>query len=127
MKLVHTSSLARTLDAVNQALFVGKHVPKTESRRAAEWIASRQGLPKSYAGMFAPTPRDFREGISLFTGERISSGAATSHILGEEACRALLLLNEGSSDVREVMVRASRSMDRLLARSEAKSARPGFF
>ena len=127
MNLLRTRSLAHTTDAVNEALFFGKRIPKAESRRVAEWIASRQGLPKSYAGMFAPTPGDFAKGIRLFTGERISSGAATGHILGEEACRALLLLKSDSSDARKALALASRSMDSLLARSEAGIPRPGFF
>ena len=127
MDLLRTRSLAGTLDAVNEALFLDKHIPKTEARRVAAWIASRQGLPESYAGMFAPTSRDFAEGIRLFTGERISSRAATAHILGEEACRALLRLNVGSSDVRDALARANRSMDRRLAESEGERRRSGFF
>ncbi|MFC1800260.1 hypothetical protein ACFL2Z_05080 [Candidatus Eisenbacteria bacterium] len=127
MDLLRTRSLARTLDAVNEALFFGKHIPRSESRRVAVWIASRQGLPKSYAGMFAPTPGDFANGIRLFTGERISSGAATGHILGEEACRALLLLKNGSRDAREALALASRSMDSRLAQCEVHDRRPGFF
>jgi hypothetical protein len=77
--------------------------------------------------MFAPTPGDFDGGIRLFTGERISTGAATGHILGEEACRVLLLLDDVSSGAIEAVASASRSMDKLLARSEAESPRPGFF
>jgi len=127
VKIVYKSSLARTLDAVNEALFFGENIPKAESRRVVAWIASRQGLPESYAGMFAPTPGDFEEGIRLFTGERISTRAATGHILGEEACRALLLLDDGSRDAREALARASRSMDSLLARCEAEGVHSGFF
>jgi hypothetical protein len=77
--------------------------------------------------MFAPTPGDFANGIRLFTGERISTGAATGHILGEEACRVLLLLDDGPGEAREAVARASRSMDRLLKRCEAEGLRPGFF
>jgi hypothetical protein len=77
--------------------------------------------------MFAPTEGDFAEGIRLFTGERISSGAATGHILGEEACRVLYLLNGSPARVRQALARASSSMDRLLTRSEAGNPRRGFF
>lgn len=127
MDLLRTRSLASTLDAVNEELFFGRRIPKGEARRVAAWIAGRQGLPESYAGMFAPTPKDLVDGIRLFTGERISSGAATGHILGEEACRVLLLLNASSSDVQEALARASRSMDARLAESEAERRRSGFF
>lgn len=126
MDLLHTNSLASTIDAVNEALFFGKHIPRVEARRIARWIAGRQGLPGSYANMFAPTPRDYAEGIQLFTGERISSGAATGHILGEEACRTLLLLRDSSGAVREALDRATRSMGQRLNESEARR-RPGFF
>jgi hypothetical protein len=127
MDLLRTRSLAGTLDAVNEAMFFDKRIPKAEGRRVAAWIAGRQGLPGAYAGMFAPTPKDFAGGIRLFTGERISSGAATGHILGEEACRALLLLNAGPSDVQDALARASRSMDSRLSESEAEGGRSGFF
>ena len=127
MKLVHPQSLSGTLDAVGEALFFGKRVPKTEARRVAEWLAARRGLPGAYAGMFAPTPKDFARGIKLFTGERISSGAATGHILGEEACRVLLLLDADVPAAREALARATRSMDKRLRQSEAGRGRRGFF
>ncbi|KPJ60251.1 MAG: hypothetical protein AMJ46_08070, partial [Latescibacteria bacterium DG_63] len=87
MKLLHPSSLAATIDAVNEALFVGKQIPPAERARTAAWIAGRQGKQGSYANMFAPTPRDFAGGIRVFTGEAVRSNAATAHILGEEASR----------------------------------------
>jgi hypothetical protein len=107
MSLIDGGSLAATLDAVNEALFFGHHLPKTEYAETARWIAARQGLPGSYAGMFAPTQQDFANGIRLFTGERIATRAGTSHILGEEACRALLLLEVHSTDVTAALQRAS--------------------
>ncbi len=93
--LIHKTSLAATLDAYNEAVFFGNRVSPTERRELAVWLAGRQGLKGSYAGgtMFAPTSRDFKEGYRTFTGERITSGAGTSHQLGEETCRALTLLN----------------------------------
>jgi hypothetical protein len=127
MELLHTRSLGRTLDAMNEVLFFGRRIPKAEARRAAEWIAGRRGLPGSYAGMFAPTPADYEDGVRLFTGERIASGAATGHILGEEACRMLLLLDAASSGVADELAQATRSMDARLSESEAERPKPGFF
>ncbi|MBM4038298.1 MAG: hypothetical protein FJ290_07280 [Planctomycetes bacterium] len=92
MSLVRPDSLAATLDAVNEAIFFGRPLSKADRREAAAWIAARQGLPGSYHGMFAPTESDRRGGMRLFTGERVATRAATAHILGEEACRALILL-----------------------------------
>jgi hypothetical protein len=127
MKLLHARSLSATLDAVNEALFFEKSITGAEARNVAKWLAGRQGLPGSYAGMFAPTPRDFSDGIRLFTGERISSRAATAHILGEEACRALIELNAGVGRADEALEEATSSMDRRLSESEAAQGRRGFF
>jgi hypothetical protein len=127
MELLCTKSLGKTLDAVNDALIFGRSIPNAEAQRVAKWIACRRGLPGSYAGMFAPTEKDYADGITLFTGERISSVAATGHILGEEACRALLLLDVGLGDVEDALSEATRSMERRLGESEAGGRQPGFF
>ncbi|MFH1501674.1 MAG: hypothetical protein ABIG03_01375 [Candidatus Eisenbacteria bacterium] len=127
MELLRTQSLASTLDEVSDALFFGRSIPRAEARRVARWIAGRRGMPGSYAGMFAPTERDYAGGITLFTGERVRSGAATGHILGEEACRVLLLLDAGLSDVEDALSEATRSMKKRLTESEAGQRRPGFF
>ena len=127
MGLLDTGSLANTIDAVNDALFFGRRIPKNETRRVALWLAGRQGLSESYAGMFAPTSRDYADGIRLFTGERITSGAATAHILGEEACRALLLLDADIEQARLALGRATRSMDDRLRQSESERGNRGFF
>jgi hypothetical protein len=110
MKIVDPSSLSATLDAVNDAFFHGRALSKSERERAAQWIARRQGRPGSYADMFAPTDRDFAEGTTLFTGETIRTRAGMAHILGEEACRALILLNVSTSTVRQALDRASLGM-----------------
>ena len=127
MKLLDARSLAGTIDATSDALFFGRRIPRDEARRVAMWLAGRQGLPGSYAGMFAPMPRDCAQGIRLFTGERISSGAATGHILGEEACRALLLLDVDLQKARSALDRATRSMDERLTDSEKEGGIRGFY
>jgi hypothetical protein len=86
-------TLSATVDTVNEVFFFGRPLSASDRVAAAEWIAGRQGLPGSYGGMFAPTERDFRDGVTTFTGEHQSSRAGTAHLLGEEACRALILLN----------------------------------
>ena len=77
---------------------------------AARWIASRQGKAGAYAGMFAPTKKDFEQGIRVFTGERIATRAGTAHILGEEGCRVLILLKAGGKEAREALARATEGM-----------------
>ena len=125
--MLDPNSLAATLDAVNEALFFERRIPRQEARRVAVWLAARQGEQGAYAEMFAPTPRDYARGIRLFTGERIRSGAATGHILGEEACRTLRLLAPDRASVRDALQRASEAMDRRLRQSEAEGGHLGFY
>jgi len=110
MQLVDQGSLALTLDAVNEAIFAGRRIPRPARDRVASWIARRQGMPGSYADMFAPTQQDFA-GARLFTGETIASRAATGHILGEEGIRALELLGVRTSEVRAALARAKVGME----------------
>jgi hypothetical protein len=114
VKLINHNSLASTLDAVNEAFFCDRPLSKSERTQAAQWIASRQGLPGSYADMFAPTGKDFQRGLTLFTGEKMTTRAGLSHILGQEACRVLLLLGVTSADVKSALQRATAGfMERL--------------
>ncbi len=114
MKLINQNSLASTLDSVNEAFFYNRPLSKSERVQAAKWIASRQGLPGSYANMFAPTKRDFRNGLTLFTGEKITTRAGLSHILGQESCRILLLLDVTSVDVKSALEKATTGfMERM--------------
>jgi len=118
MNLVDRTSLAATLDRVNEAFFGGCSLSKVQRQQAARWIASRQGLPGSYAEMFAPTERDFRDGVVLFTGERLVTRAGLSHVLGEEACRALILLKVPDRLVEQSLVRASAGMLQRIKQGE---------
>lgn len=93
MSYVDQYSLADTVDSVSQAIFMERKIPENEQVVIGKWLASRQGMPGSYAGMFAPTKADFQNGIRLFTGEKVTSRAAIAHILGEESCRILSILN----------------------------------
>jgi len=107
MGLVNRQSLNATLDAVDDALFHGRRLSKAERTDAARWIAGRQGLPGSYSGMFAPTTQDFETGVRFFTGERLPTRAGTAHVLGEEACRALILLDVKEAVVQDALKRAT--------------------
>ena len=128
MDILNQDSLAETLDAVNEALLQGRPPAKSQRAKTAKWLASRQGLPGSYAGMFAPTDADRANGIRLFTGERITTRAATGHILGEETCRALILLDVDSPGVRSALELATEGMTERLNEAKAWDAwrqRPG--
>jgi hypothetical protein len=97
MNAQRSLSLAATVDEVNESFFFGRSLPLATRRKVATWIGGRQGLAGSYAGMPAPTQQDFAEGIRVFTGESVPSRVGTAHVLGEEACRALILLDAADS------------------------------
>jgi hypothetical protein len=121
MNMLYPDSLALTLDALNEAYFFQRPVSESHKEQAAEWVAGRQGKPGSYANMFAPTDDDYSGGIRLFTGERVHSKAATGHILGEEGCRALILLEVHSTGVDDALRRASLGMTSRLGTSDRLS------
>jgi len=110
MDLVNPDSLTATVDAVNEAFFM--HTPLTASARrsAAATIAARQGGPGAYGRMFAPIGVELAHGFRLFTGEKVPGGRGGLHILGEEACRALVLLGPSSKPVRDSLDRASAAI-----------------
>jgi hypothetical protein len=116
MGLVNPESLNATLDALDEAFFTGWRQSKADRVEAATWIADRQGLPGSYAGMFAPTAEDFRTGVRFFTGERMPTRAGTAHVLGEEACRALILLDVKEAAVRDALRRATDGIMKRVAK-----------
>jgi hypothetical protein len=110
MRLLNTKSLAKTVDSIHEALFWGNRIPREEKSAVADWVAERQGLKLSYAKMFAPTEYDMKHGMRVFTGERITSGAALRHVLGEETCRMMLQLKSRKVDVRGALDRAEKGM-----------------
>jgi hypothetical protein len=127
MKLIQVNSLASTLDALNEVFFFNKSLSKSDRVEAVQWVASRQGLKGAYRGMFAPTPLDYKRGIRLFTGERVMSGAAIGHILGEEASRALIMLDGSTNTASDALKRSNRGMLRALMSCETPARVRGFY
>jgi len=105
LSILNSRSLAETVDRVNEAFFFERKVSALERKRVARWIAGRRGGPGAYWGLFAPTKKDIETGVKVFTGERYEYAAAR-HILGEEACRALLLLDVEEQGVRQSLDKA---------------------
>ena len=127
MGILNTRSLAKTVDNVNEMLFYGKKIGTKEGKKVAEWIGARQGTKLSYANMFAPTEYDMKHGVRVFTGERITSGAALRHVLGEETCRAMLQLKPKRSEVRDALDRAEKGMLKRLQASKDWFYRTGMY
>ena len=126
--LINKTSLSRTVDAVNAAIFDGRAFPATERAQAARWIAARQGLPGAYGDTFAGFPSERANGIVLFTGER-TANASARHILGEESSRALRLLGVRESGVTRALEAADAGMMRCLARAagDPRKRNPGLY
>ena len=118
MITINTESLAETVDAVNDAFFYKRVLAESKRREVARWIAEMRGRPGSYAGMFAPTSIDRTNGVKVFTGEMIRSGAGVGHVLGEEACRALILLGVADTTVKDALDRATEGMLGRLRQTE---------
>jgi hypothetical protein len=120
MQLIHPTSLSATLDAVYDAFFHGREISRRDSRSVARWIATRHNLPHAYAGTFAGTDAELRQGPRLFTGER-TTGASARHILGEEACRALILLDSPDPAPRAALQSSTESLvARLCSRENSR-------
>lgn len=126
-RLINRTSLSKTVDAIHAAYFEGRTPGADERRRAAQWIAARQGLPGAYGDTFAGFPAE-RGGIVVFTGERIAHASAR-HILGEEASRALRQLRVRDATVTRALAAADEGLQRCLARAaeHPRWINPGLF
>ncbi len=108
--MLDETSLVATLDAVNEAFFRGTRITPRERGAVARWLAGRCGQPGSYADMPAPTEADFASAPRLFTGERMTSGGGMACKLGNEGCRALIVLGEPSRAVADALRQAEAGM-----------------
>lgn len=125
--MINNNSFADTIDRINDAIFFGKKISQSEKKESANWIAGRQGLPASYRGMFAPTRSDFEKGFRVFTGEWITSRAAVSHILSEEASRVLLQMNVNDKAVSRAYELSKASLMNSLLEGYPKGKEAGIY
>lgn len=116
--LIHADSLAATLDAVQDALFSGRGISLSERTAVTEWLAERGRTSGGYmSGMAAPTAKDMA-GVTLFTGDRLTSRASIKHILGEEACMVVARLGVHSECGDELIQMTRGRMLPLVIRKE---------
>ncbi|MFB3895401.1 MAG: hypothetical protein ACE14V_03760 [bacterium] len=127
MKLLNQNSLAVTIDAINEKIFFNQPISGSEKKEVAIWLAGRQGLPGSYAGMFAPTKSDISLGFKVFTGEPVRTGAATRHILGEETCRVLIVLGIKSPEVKKALASATEGIESRIMDSVSRGYQIGTY
>jgi len=106
----------------------GDRLSRADREEIAEWIAARHGKPGAYANTFAGFDVERRDGIRLFTGERVSSASAR-HLLGQESCRALLQLDARSASVRGALASASEGLMECIARAAVhpRGGNPGLY
>jgi hypothetical protein len=123
--MLDETSLAATLDAVNEALFLGKKITQRDRAAVAKWLAGRCNQPRSYESMPAPTDLDFAAAPRLFTGEPLTTGGGTACKLGNEGCRALILLDVHTRAVTDALQQAE---ERMTARLDpAGGPRGGYY
>jgi len=120
------AALDALLDIANEADFFGKKLSKPRSVALGDALAERQGGKWAYAGSFELNAAERKQGIVVFTGERILSASAR-HITGEECCRALLKLPHLSATARAAQQKAAQGlMDAVIAAADA-GGHPGTF
>ncbi len=127
MGLVVENSLSQTLDNVNDRLFFGRKVSRSEAEDVSEYISSRFGLPGSYCGLFAPSTEDIAGNVHFFTGEPIKSRASISHILSEESMRVLKLLNAKRAKPKRALRESTSLLAGIIANNEAAGYNSGMF
>ena len=106
--VVHTESLAKTVDSLNADLFNGRPPTEVEVEAFASWVLGRQWTAGRFAGAFAPTEGDLKAGVRLFTGELLKTQLAARNILTAEVARGLFLLVPATPGVREALERANQ-------------------
>ncbi len=108
--MIQTDSLAQTIDTLNEAIFFDRPLSDQDKKRAADFILGRQYPSGPHAGLFAPTDKDFAEGVFLFTGERLHTHLGPRNILSAEAARAILLLGLPSSEMETSLERVQSKL-----------------
>jgi hypothetical protein len=128
MVLINATSLSETVDAINAAAFHRRPLSADSRKKAARWIAARQGLLGAYGDTFAGFASERTKGIVLFTGERITSASAR-HILGEEASRVLRFLCVRDGAVEAALSHATAGLMRCLERAalDPRYTNPGLY
>jgi hypothetical protein len=106
--IVHPTSLAATVDALNEALLAGRTPTEQEVEVFAAWVLGRQWTVGRLAGAFAPTDGDLAAGVRLFTGEMLRTQLAARNVLTAEVARGLFVLLPATPGVREALERANR-------------------
>lgn len=125
--LLNKTSLAQTLDNVNEAIFYGEVISKKEANELVKWISSREATEFSYAGSFGVTAKDMKGKVYTFTGEPLTSPASMRHIMAEEASRVLLQLSKLTGKKVPALKSANERLLKNIKYSETVGKRAGTY
>lgn len=117
MSLLNRSSLFKTVDNVNEALFFGKKISKPEAREIVGWISTRYDTEYSYNRSYGLTGKDMRSPVHTFTGERLLC-ASMRHIMAEESARVVLQLSQIAGSKPETLNKTNERFYMMLKASE---------
>jgi len=127
MKILHKNSLIETVDAFNEAVFFNYPWQK-EAESLVAWMDSRLGKDRAYAGSYAMTESDWNCEFRLFTGERVSTRAARSHIIAEESTRMMnIIKNETGIDSDSRKESEKRLAAQILSYIPGNTVSTGFY
>jgi hypothetical protein len=115
-------TVTSVIDEVNDWQMFGHHCCGRRVKLRS-FLASRQGQPGAYAGLFAAMPGELDHGYRFHTGERIRTRAGSTHILGEEALRALILVEPETKAAQAAIANATIEMERRL-KAQERARRP---
>ena len=127
MKILHTNSLIETVDAFNEAVYL-KYPWQQEAKPLIAWMDSRLGKDRAYAGSYALTESDWNREFRLFTGEKVSTRAARSHIIAEESTRIMnIIKRETGLDSESRTISEKRLVSQILSYRPDHTLSTGFY
>lgn len=126
MSLLNRSSLFRTVDNVNEALFFGKKISKSVAREIVDWISTRYDTEYSYNHSYGLTGKDMNSPVYTFTGERLLC-ASMRHIMAEESARVVLQLSQIAGSKPETLKKTNERFYMMLKASENSGKPLGTF
>jgi hypothetical protein len=127
MQILNKTSLAKTIDNVNEAFFYDKEIPRKEAVNVIRWICSQEDTPYSYAGSFGVTASDMKGKVYTFTGEPLTSPASMRHIMAEEASRVLIQLSKLTGKKVAALKSANEKLLKNIKYAESLGKRAGTY
>jgi len=126
-KLLNKTSLASTIENINQVYFYKKDFKKYDVDETVKWILTRYKTEYSYNGSFGITVNDWNSDLRTFTGERLTSPASLRHIHAQEAGRALNILKKYTSLKMPELDESNKKFIKIFINNEKAGKHEGTF